>query len=338
MRWLCLLMFLGCGDDGAVPADAAIDASADATPDAPSGCDYSEQRDGTNDTTETGTAEPTTLDIAQATTLCGSFAADHFDGNITVDVDAFHVQVSAETDLLLRLEANLSTVELAGVDVYSGATFSTLVGTATWYGDHAVTAVHLAPGTYELLPYVLNSVAIPSTISYRVKVERDDPNRCLPIPSGGVVEASDGASSTGNDVYSVPMGAPIALTPSTADAAEPAGTVAPGTPVRLSGTLADVAVADQYEDRDTFSFELPNGTNELSVRVDWQAAANVDFMLFEGTKIMPETRVIRAGTTGPEQLVYPVKAGPTYSIMVAAKPGGTFPVPYSVAMCAARYP
>ena len=214
MRWLLLLplILIGCGDDGAAPSDGGPEdgSASDAAPDASTGCDYTEQQDTTNDTTGTGTAEDTQLVVSGATTVCGSFSDAHFDGDITADVDAFHVQLSAPADLLVRLEANASSVELVGVDIYTGATFNTLVGTATWYGDHAVTAVHLPAGTYELLPYALNSAALASAISYRVKLSPDDPaTRCPPIVAGGVAEANDGANSTGNDVYSVPSGAPL---------------------------------------------------------------------------------------------------------------------------------
>lgn len=337
MRWLLLLLLIGCGDNGAAGSDAAIDARVDAPRDAlPSGCDYVEQEDGTNDTSEAGTAEVTDLRIDPPVTLCGVFDSTHFDQDITVDADAFHVTVPNGGPLLVRLESDASSIELAGVDVYSGATFSTLVATATWYGDHAVTAFELVPGTYEILVYALNSSAIASDIDYRVKFFQDDPNRCASLTSGGIAEANDGANNTGNDVYSVPSGSPIALTPSNADAPEPAGTVAPGAHVRLFGTLADVAVADQYEDRDTFSFEVPNGANELSVELEWQGAGDLDFLLFEGTKLQPETRALRA-TTSPEKLLYSVKAGVTYSIMFAAKPGAAFPVAYSATMCSESY-
>ncbi len=341
MRWFLLLFLLGCGDDGAAPhQDAApVDARPDSTAiDAlPSGCDYVESADLNNDTTGAGTAEVTNVGFdGTRRTICGSFSHEHFDGDITVDVDAFHVELRDE--MIIRLEANAASIELAGVDVYQGASFNTLATTATWYGDHGVTAIKLPAGTYELLPYALNSTAIASTVDYRVTITADDASRCVPVTTGGILEANDGDANTGNDVYAVPSGAPIALTADTTDAPEPAGTVAPGTPVRIAGSLADVAVADQYEDRDTFAFEVPNGANELTVLLDWEAGAgNLDFMLFEGANIVPETRAIRNNTSGREELLYAIKAGVTYSIMFAAKPGATFPVAYNATLCSNSY-
>ncbi len=343
MRWLPLLLLFGCGDDGSTPSDAPTHDSRpdDGSPtDGPplTGCDYIEQADGTNDTTGNGTAEDTQLQVSGGlTTLCGSFASDHFDGDITVDADAFHVTVATAMDIVVRIEANASMLELSGVDVYTGATFGTLVATATWYGDHGVAAMHLEPGTYELLPYALNSTAITSAIDYRVRITLDLPTRCTAITTGGVVEAHDGASNTGNDMYSIPNGAPIAFTANAADTPEAGGTITPGTHVRFSGSLADLAVADKYEDRDTFSFDVPIGANELSVRLDWQGTGDLDIFLFEGANATPETRVLKTATTGPENLFYAIKSGVTYSITFAAFPGATFPVAYTATMCSETY-
>ena len=335
------MFLIGCGDDGSTPSDAA---NPDARPDAPTAdgppgvvCDYTEQHDATNDTTGTGTAEDTQLVVSPLlTTVCGSFASTHHD-DITVDVDAFHVTVGTAMDLVVRIEGNAGSLELVGVDVYSGAAFDTLVGTATWYGDHGVTAIHLAPGTYELLPYALNSTPSASTIDYRVTLTEDSPTRCMPVTTGGIVEAHDGADSTGNDVYSVPSGNPIAATANPADTPEAGGSIAPGTNVRFSGSLADVTVADQYEDRDTFSFDVPNGANELSVRLDWQGTGDLDMMLFEGANIVPETRVLDGATTGPAHLFYAIKAGVPYTILFGASPGAAFPVLYSATLCSKVY-
>ncbi|MFN0253073.1 MAG: hypothetical protein ACKV2T_39740 [Kofleriaceae bacterium] len=317
MRWLLPLLLLGCGDDGTSPSDAGTsDSRTDSsTEDGPTtGCDYTEESDATNDTTGNGTAEVTQLTVNPLlTTLCGSFASDHHD-DITVDVDAFRVTVATEMDLVVRLEANAGSLELSGVDVYSGPTFGTLVGSATWYGDHGVTSVRLVPGTYEILPYALNSTPAASTIEYRVKLSEDTPTRCMPITTGGIVESHDGTDSTGNDIYSIPSGSPIAFTANNADTPEAGGTITPGTNVRFSGSLADVMASDQYEDRDTFLFDVPNGANELSVRLDWQGTGDLDIMLFEGAVLPPEKRAIKTATTGPETLFYSIKAGVTYSI------------------------
>jgi hypothetical protein len=341
VRWLLLLLLIGCGDDGSSPSDAATsdssrtDSSSDDGP--TSSCDYTEQSDATNDTTEGGTAETTQLTVNPLlTTLCGSFASTHHD-DITVDVDAFRITVATEMDLVVRLEANAGSLELSGVDVYGGPTFGTLAGTATWYGDHGVTSVHLVPGTYEILPYALNSTPATSTIEYRVKLSEDTPTRCMPIMTGGIAESHDGADSTGNDMYSIPSGSPIVFTASTADTPEAGGTITPGTNVRFSGSLADVTASDQYEDRDTFSFDVPNGANELSVRLDWQGTGDLDMMLFEGTVLPPEKRAIKTATTGPETLFYSIKAGVTYSILFGATTGATLPIAYSATLCSATY-
>lgn len=346
MRWLFLLLLIGCGDDGKASgqdggpgedSQSGSDGSVDGPPQA--SCDYTELRDGTNDTLQSsGIAEATGVQVdTTVKTLCGSIASDHFDGDITVDADAYHFTIATEGDYVVRFEANAASLELSGVEVYSGSAFDTLVGKANWYGDHGVTSVHLAPGTYELLAFALNSAAITAPIDYRIKLTLDSPTRCVAITTGGIVESHDGANSAGNDVYTIPNGNPIALTPSNADTPEAGGTITPGTDVRFSGSLADVAVTDQYEDKDTFSFDVPNGANELGVRLDWQGTGDLDIMLFEGTVLPPEVRVIGTATTGPETLFYSIKAGVTYNILFGVTTGATLPIAYSATLCAASY-
>src|ERR1043165_5724181 len=95
---LALLLLAACGDDGGtVTPDAAV--SVDAPVDAlPAGCDYVEQRDGTNDTVApaTGSAEVTGLALGQRIVVCGAFEHTHFDGDITVDIDAYRMQLDGD--------------------------------------------------------------------------------------------------------------------------------------------------------------------------------------------------------------------------------------------------
>jgi len=219
MRSVLLASFLlaACGPDASstLPDARRGDAaSGDAAPaDAPSsGCDYTEQSDTTNDDVSDppGTPEQTGLTADARFVVCGKFEHTHFDGDITADIDGFVITVSNETDVLVRLSgAGAEEIEYAGVDVYSGPTFSTLVGSATFYGDHGVAALHLPAGTYELAPFALNSAALTATVPYKLDVSLDTPaTRCPEVTSGGYPETNDGADSTGNDVVTIPSGAP----------------------------------------------------------------------------------------------------------------------------------
>lgn len=324
-------------------ADAAGVEDAPAADAPPSGCDYTEQHDATNDDVSDppGSPEQTGLTAGARTVVCGKFEHTHFDGDITADVDGYVIAVASETDVLVRLHgAGAETIEYAGVDVYGGATFGTLVGSATFYGDHGVVALHLPAGTYELAAFALSSAPLPSTIAYQLDITEDTPaTRCPEVTSGGYAEAHDGADSTGNDVVTIPSGMPPALTASTTDAPEPTGlTLDPGT-ARLTGSAADVATTDQYEDKDTFAFATGASTNELAVRLTWPGTgANLDYLVFEAGDPSPVFRAIATAPQAPELRTFSVKPNTSYWLLVGAKTGSAgFPVAYAASLCSAAF-
>jgi hypothetical protein len=325
--------------DGAVAIDAALPDAATLPP----GCDYAETRDLTNDDVPpaTGTPEATGLTFAGHAALCGSFASDHFDGDITVDVDGYVVTLAADADVLVRLAGpGLAGIELVGVDVYTGPTLSQFVGTSTVYGDHGVTALHLAAGRYELAVFALAGKAIPAPIAYTVELATDTPTRCPALPSGGYAEAHDGAMNSGNDMIRFASGMPPALSPSATDAPEPTQLVLDAaTPARLSGAAAKAVVADSYEDKDTFAFTTGATTNELTVRLGWPSAtADLDYFLFEAGVATPIVRVATTASQQPELRTFAVKPGTSYWLLVGAKVGSTgLPASYAATMCGAAF-
>lgn len=343
MRWIALpvLFVVACGgDDTPATPDASVSTDAPVPIDAPAvtGCDYIEQQDLTNDDVPpaTGTPEMTGVTLAARTVLCGTFESTHFDDDITVDIDGFLVTVPTERDVLVRIHgAGAEAIELVGVDVYTGADLTTFVGSSTFYGDHGVSSLHLAAGTYELVAISLNGMAITSPVPYRIEVVTDMATRCPEVTSGGFAEANDGVMSTGNDMVRIPSGMPPSLTPA-ADTPEPSGlAVAPAASVRVTGSAADVTLADQYEDKDTFAFMTAATTNELTVRLTWPGtAANLDYLLFEAGSAAPVIRAITAANQSPELRTFSVKPSTSYWLLVGAKAGSTgFPVPYTASMC-----
>jgi hypothetical protein len=347
-RLLPLVVLAACGPGGSSEHDAAVDARNNPGEDSriadarETDCAYTEEMDTTNDTTATGgVAEQSGLTLAGPTKVCGTFQSGHFDGDITVDVDAYRFTTSTDVDLIIRLVSDAQPIEYAGVDVYSGATFSKTEVSITWYGGHGVGTVHLAAGTYELTPFALSSAAITSDIPYTIVIDTfNAATLCATLTTGGYVEATDGAMSTGNDVYSIPSGSPIALTANATDAPETSNITLTTAPSRVTGSAADVAMADQYEDRDTYTFATGPGVNELTVRADWTAAADIDFMVFDPADSDPLTPIVRSlktSNTAPELRTFAVKSNTTYRLLVAAAVGGTFPVPYTATLCGASY-
>jgi hypothetical protein len=338
-----LITACGPSSSSAPPDGHVVDAprADDAPIDAPaSDCDYTEQHDATNDDVSDppGTPEPTGLTAGARTVVCGACEHTHCVGDSTADSDGYGLSVPSETDVLVRLRgAGAEAIEYAGVDVYGGATFGTLVGSATFYGDHGVVALHLPAGSYELAAFALSSAALTSTIAYELELTTDAPaTRCPEVASGGYAETHDGADSTDNDVVTIPDGAPPALTASTTDAPEPTGlTLEPGM-TRITGSAADVAMTDQYEDKDTFAFTTGASTNELGVRLTWPGTgANLDYLVFEAGDPRPVFRAI-ANALPPELRTFSVKPNTSYWLLVGARTGSAgFPVTYAASLCSA---
>lgn len=310
--------------------------TADATPDTPSSgdCDYVEQRDATNDdvSSMTDTPEVTGLTVGTKTTICGTFDAGHFDGDVTVDIDGYALYVAEDTDVFVRITgAGAEKIELVGVDVYTGTGLATHVGANTFYGDHGVTSVHLTPGTYELVPFALNSTEIAESVPYRVIIDPDNPaTRCVELTSGGFTEGT-----ADNDVIAFPPSGGPMLTPAATDNPEATG-ITLGDPARIAGTATDIANQDNYEDRDTFAFATNASTNEATFMLKWTGAADLNFYLFEANKIEPIVPAI--GTTaGSEIALTSLKPSTNYWLTVGAKPGAGLPASYSATICGAHY-
>jgi len=342
MRLLALCLLVACGPKSKdTPADGPI-GSPDGPIDTPVAvCDYTEQRDITNDDVPpaNGTPEQTSVTFGQQLVVCGSFAADHFDGDITVDVDGYLITLTSAADVLVRLHgAGAETIELVGLDVYTGPDLDQLVGANTFYGDHGVTAIHLEPGTYELAAFALAAEAIDAPVEYQITINTDSPATRCPSVTGGAsyAEVLDGASNDGNDMVTIPSGAPPALTAG-GDTPEPTGiTLNASAKYRIGGLLVDVAAADQYEDKDTFLITTEDA-NELAVKLDWNGPSNLDYLLFEADSAEAIVRAIAATNAGPEYETFSVKPATAYWLLVGAKVGSTLPVAYSASLCGAAF-
>lgn len=343
MRWpLALVVLAACGGEHnthpGVDALPDTGAPADALP---PGCDYGEGHDATNDDVppSPGAPEATGLMIGAKTTICGKFQSTHFDGQITVDVDGYTAAVAADTDVTVRIAGTgAEAIELVGVDVYGGATFEDHVASVTFYGDHGVTSVHLPAGTYEFEPFALNSTALTTDVAYKLVLSTDPiDTRCALLTTGGYAEANDGGASTGNDVVAFPTANPTMLTTSTTDNPEPSAiTTSPTSKNRISGSAADVATADRYEDKDTFAFAT-GAANELTVRLAWTGAADLDFYVFEAPSPDP-IATAKTTTANAELDMISLQPNHNYWLLVAANPGAGLPASYSATLCGGNYP
>lgn len=344
MRWLCVLFAVAaCGEHNThTGIDALVPDTGPPADALPPGCDYGEQHDATNDDVppSPGAPEPTGLTIGAKTTICGKFQSTHFDGQITVDVDGYTATIGADTDVLVRLSgAGAEAIELVGVDVYGGAAFDQLQAAVTFYGDHGVSGVHLAAGTYEFVPFALNSSAIAADVAYKLVLATDSlETRCPVLTTGGYPEAHDGTNNTDNDMIAFPTSAPTMLTAALTDIPEPSGITTSATSNnRITGSAANVTTADRYEDKDTFAFTT-GAANELTVRLGWTGAANLDFYVFEVANPDP-IATANTATANAELDMFSLKPNTNYWLLVGAAAGGSgLPAPYSATLCGNNYP
>jgi len=315
------------GDTTKFPGDDALD-----------GCDWHEQHDSTNDNTvpAPGIAEATGLTVGTKTTICGIFQSNHYDGSTTVDVDDYAIQIAADTDVIVRLTgAGIGALEYSGLDIYNAAE-TAKVGGNTVYGDHAVTGVHLAPGTYSLSPFVLASQAITADVPYKIELATDSlATRCPPITTGGFAE-TETTPNTANNVVTFSTAASASLTASTTDAPETSGITTGATSTnRISGSAADLTTADKYEDKDTYAFAT-GAANELTVRLTWTGAADLEFYVFEAGNPSP-VELALGNTAGAENDFFSLKPNSNYWFTVAANPGAGLPAAYSATLCGGNY-
>lgn len=335
-----VVLLVACGDDGgsSQPDAGTVDARVfDAPPD---DCDYTEQNDTGNDTTESGTSESTGITFGTRTVICGTIDESHFDGSITVDVDSFSINAAADTDVIVRFVApNANLVELVGVDVYDST--NALRGTLSYYGNHGVVSARLAAGASELLAIALHGESITTPIPYRIEITADVPDtRCPEVTAGGYTEQNDTAQDDGNDVFDYPSGAPAAFTSATDDAPEPTNIVlAPDVNIRLAGESANVTNADKYEDTDTFEIATGAGTNELTVRLTWPTTgANLEWFLYEENTTAPTLVTASLGSAALSEVkLTAVKPNTTYWLTVNALAGTTVPTDYNATLCGAQF-
>jgi hypothetical protein len=317
------------GDTTKFPGDDALD-----------GCDYHEQHDSTNDNTvpAPGIAEATSLTVGTKTTICGVFESNHYDGSTTVDVDDYAITIAADTDVIVRLTGTgLGALEYSGLDIYNAAE-TAKVGGNTVYGDHGVTGVHLAAGTYSLSPFVLASQAITTDVPYKIELATDSlATRCPAVTTGGFAETETSPNTANNVVmFSGPSSA--SLTTSTTDAPETSGiTTGPTSTNRITGSAADLTTADAqgYEDKDTFAFAT-GAANELTVRLTWTGAADLEFYVFEAGTTQPVELALR-NTAGAENDFFPLKPSTNYWLTVVASSATGLPAPYSATLCGTNY-
>jgi hypothetical protein len=338
VRSLLLVILIACGDNlPAVPTDATDGDAPPDTPRPPAGCDWAELDDALNDLAlANGVAEPTALTLASTTTtICGQVDVGHAASSV-VDSDAFEVTAVSRIDL--RVELAGEAAALAGLEVRVVDAGGAIVDAGAYLGSHVAFQTTLLPGGYRLVVVASNPTEVATAIPYKLRTTV--PPACAAVSrAAAVVENGDGPQSDRNDMVEVRY-APttFALTAATNDDPEDTGliTVA-GTDVRITGTSANVDGPDAFKDRDTYLIET-GAHDELAVRIDWTANADLDFFVFaEGTttKVASGTRV---GMAAPELATFPVLPSTRYWLWVGSFDSTTaLPLDYDVTLCPTQF-
>jgi hypothetical protein len=332
-------VLVACGNDN----NGNTDGQGSNTPDAPSPCDYTEASDGANATT----AEITNVTVGGGDrTLCGAINPGHFDtSSKKVDEDHFRVTVGAPSALLVRFfgDAGIETLALYSVLIFDTSNPSALINGGhldATLGDHGVFRTSLPAGSYDVVVRGQAAADLSAPINYKVRIVAESP--CAAITTAAsYTEANDGASNNSNDVMTVNFSADPAFvaTAATTDAAEATGvTIDAMTPVRISGSSASVAAgSDQYLDRDTYQVMTGASTNELAVRLGWQGAVDLDYVVFQDGTTTATGASTTASTTPDEYATFAVKPSTSYWVWVGAAKGSTAtPAAYDLSMCGAQ--
>jgi hypothetical protein len=348
-----ILCAAACGDDGSSNPDAPTTIDAPMTIDAPplpGGCDYAELLDATNDDVAGSGAPETTGKTLGATslTLCGQVDVTHFDAGL-VDIDGYAVNLPAGRIRVTVSGTGLEALDEVILGAYSGTNFgnieeeTTLRGTHVFYMDSFSTA-----GAFEFAVIATNPTAPTAAIPYKIVITVDDPSaRCPKITAAANHTEGTDTGNTSNDVVDINYGLGAdyeSLSPVTTDVPEVAtgGTIGATTNYRISGTLANTVAVGSYKDRDTFSIMTGPTTDELSVRINWPGAADLDMFLYDvtTTTVVPLKNVGTSqilANTEDEYKTFAVKPNSTYWLWTGLDQSSTGPIAYSLSLCGADF-
>jgi len=278
-------------------------------------------------------------------TICGQVDSGHFiaaDG--IVDIDGYAVTLPAGKIRVTVSGAGLEALGEVILGVYSGTNFGDIVAETSLHGTHVFYMDAFATGgAVEFAVIALNPTAATAPLPYKIVISTDDPSlRCTRITApADHVEGADTGNTSNNVVdvnYSaVPPAEVETLSPAANDLPEVAtgGTIAATTNYRITGDLAETPAVGSYKDRDTFSFITGPTTDQVSVRVNWAGAQDLDILLLEAA--VPSIGAGRSGEMQQEFMTFAVKPSTTYWLWTGLFSSGTGPVPYSISLCGADF-
>lgn len=346
---VAILALVACGgDDGPAGPDAPpmIDAPADAPP-LPTGCDYAELQDATNDdlTMTTGNPETTGKTLAGSVRLCGQIDTTHYsatDG--LVDVDGYAVMVPAGPIRVTVSGPGLEALRDVTLELSTGTDFADLYDRQALEGTHVFYMNNMEAGLYQFQVYAGNATAPTAPIAYKIVITADDPTtRCPKITAAAdFTEAGDGAGSRGNDVFAINYAAvapaPVHSLTAAVDASEvTALTIDVGPGKRITGNLAEIAADADYKDRDSFVFTTGANTDQVTLRLNWAGSADLDAMLYPAGIAERIGQANLDSTTESEFRTVAVKPNTMYAVWTGLYRTSTGPITYDISLCGSDF-
>jgi hypothetical protein len=296
-------------------------------------CDHTEL----DDIMDGSAAERTNLTFGGAAkTVCGQIQGGHFDqANKIVDVDRYRVAVAGDGELAVEIDPldNAQVLSSFAVRLFDTAQNPRLYADQSWNPayDHAAFVTDVPPGSYDLVVVAGAGGDITGgTVDYRVRVAADPSKKCGALTHASYSEHDDaGNGSLLVDYTKTPM---IAAGTGTAESS--GLTLSPGHHYMIGGVAAPGAAQGEYTDGDAFVVTTAGDTDELTVRLDWDGSADIDYVVVEADTLTPAGLSVITSTSEHELATFAVKPSTRYIAWVGAFQGWSGMVPYGLTVCA----
>lgn len=298
-------------------------------------CDHTELDDVADGTS----AEPTKLKVGKTTrTVCGRVEGGHYDPvEKIVDVDRYRISVEGTGLMSVEMDPLEGADQLTsfGVKIFDTATNPTLVADSEvdFAYDHGAFATELPPGDYDLAVEAHTpSDIVDGYIDYRVRMVADPSKACPAQTKASYTETNEAGNGAITVDYSQ---TPIAVA-GTGTAEDTKVALSSGGHYMFAGTAQAGAAQGQYLDSDVFAVKTAPLTDQLTVRLDWDAPADLDYLVVEAGTFVPAGISVLTSTGRDELATFAVKPDTDYLLFVGEFMGSSTAASYGLTVCASH--
>jgi hypothetical protein len=298
-------------------------------------CDHTEL----DDVGDGSAAEATMLRVGKTTrTICGSIEGGHYDPvEHIVDTDRYRITVEGTGLLSVEIDPLEGADQLMsfGVKIFDTATNPTLLADARvdFAYDHGAFATALPPGDYDLVVAAGTGGDIAmGSVDYRVRMVADPAKACAALTKASYTEKDE----AGNGAVTVDYSKTPFAVAGTGTAEATKITLSAGHHYMFAGTAQAGAAQGQYVDTDVFAVKTAKNTDELTVRLDWDPLADLDYLVVEADTFTPAGVSVLTSIGEDELATFAVKPDTSYLLFVGEFMGSTTPAPYGLTVCASH--